>query len=181
MVEPNDRISARRYAEPGIVAAALGLLYLIVAPESADHAAQVFRSGLFESEGLSAWNNFWFGGHHTPGYSVLFPLLGSVLGPREAGALATVVAAVLFGAIAYRQWGERARLGVIWFAAGASVSLFTGRLSFALGIAVALAAVWAAQRGWRPAAIGFALLTPLASPVAALFLACAAIAHAVAE
>lgn len=181
MAEPNTRIPARRYAEPGLVAAALGLLYLIVAPESADHAAQVFRSGLFESEGLSAWNNFWFGGHHTPGYSVLFPLLGSAIGPREAGVVATIAAALLFGGIAYRRWGERARLGVIWFAAGASISLFTGRLSFALGIAVALAAVFAAQRGRRPAAIALALLTPLASPVAALFLACASAAHALAE
>ncbi len=56
-----------------------------------------------------------------------------------AAALALVVAALLLAAIAYRHWGDRARLGVIWFAAGASISLFTGRLSFALGIALALA------------------------------------------
>ena len=171
----------RRYAEPGLVAAAFGILYLIIEPSSADHAAQAFRSGLFEDEGLSAWNNLWFGGHHTPGYSVLFPFLGSAIGPRETGAIATVIAAVLFSAIAYERWGDRARLGVIWFAAGASISLFTGRLAFALGIAIALAAVLAAQRGWRPLGIAFAILTPLASPVAALFLACAAVAHSVAE
>jgi hypothetical protein len=81
---PEDPKTSRlwRYAEPALVAAVLGAVYLIVAPTSADHAAQVFRSGLFESEGLSTWNNFWFGGHHTPGYSVLFPFLGSLLGPR---------------------------------------------------------------------------------------------------
>ncbi len=88
---------------------------------------------------------------------------------------------MLFSGIAYREWGERARLGVIWFAAGASISLFSGRLSFALGIAIALAAVFASQRGWRPAAIVLAIRCPLASPVAALFLACGAVAHAVAE
>ena len=141
----------------------------------------MFRSGLFEDEGLSAWNNLWFGGHHIPGYSVLFPFLGSLIGPRETAVLATVVAAVLFGAIAYRRWGDRARLGVIWFAAGSSISLFTGRLAFALGIAIALAAVFASQRGWRPAGVVLAVLSPLASPVAALFLACAAVAHSVAE
>ena len=71
---------------------------------------------------------------------------------------------------------------MIWFAAGASISLFTGRLTFALGIAIALAAVFAAQRGWRPLRRSPSRsLTPLASPVAALFLACAAVAHAVAE
>jgi len=173
--------TVRRYAEPGLVAAAFGAAYLIMEPSSADHAAQVFRSGLFESEGLSSWNNLWFGGHHTPGYSVLFPLLGSLLEPRLVGALAIVLAALLLAAIAYRSWGDRARLGVIWFAGGASISLFTGRLSFALGIAIALAAVLAAQRGWRPVAVGFAVLCPLASPVAALFLACGAVAHALAE
>ena len=70
---------------------------------------------------------------------------------------------------------------VVWFAAGASISLFSGRLSFALGVAIALAAVFASQRGWRALAVGFALLCPLASPVAALFLACGAIAHSLAE
>ncbi|MGH2923468.1 MAG: hypothetical protein ACRDKH_05505 [Solirubrobacterales bacterium] len=175
------RRAPRRYAEPGLIAAALGLLYLIVEPSSADHAAQVFRSGLFESEGLSAWNNLWFGGHHTPGYSVLFPLLGSLIGPRLVGVLAVAAASLLLAAIAYRRWGDRARLGVVWFAAGASVSLFTGRLAFALGVSLALAAVFAAQRGWRVPAICLATLCPLASPVAALFLACGAVAHSLAE
>lgn len=171
----------RRYGEPALVAAAFGVLYLILEPSSADHAAQVFRSGFYEDEGISAWNNLWFGGHHLPGYSVLFPALGSVIGPREAGVLATVTSAVLFAAIAYGRWGDRARLGVIWFAAGVSISLFSGRLAFALGIAFALGAVLASQRGIKPLAIVLAVLTPLASPVAALFLACGAVAHAVAE
>ena len=61
------------------------------------------------------------------------------------------------------------------------MSLFTGRLTFALGVAVALGAVFAAQRGHRLVAIFFAALTPLASPVAALFLACGVIAYAIAE
>lgn len=171
----------RRLAEPGLIAAALAVGYLLVQPESADHAAQAFRSGLFESNGLSAWNNLWFGGHHLPGYSVLFPPLASLLGAREAAALAVVASALLFGAIAYERWGDRARLGVIWFAAGASVSLYTGRLTFAFGVMLALAAVFAAQRGWRFSAIGLALATPLASPVAGLFLACGAVAYWVSE
>jgi hypothetical protein len=87
----------------------------------------------------------------------------------------------LFAAIAYRRWGDRARLGVLWFAAGASISLYTGRLTFALGVPIALAAVFAAQRGHRIAAIGFAGLCSLASPVAALFLACGAVGYSVAE
>jgi len=173
--------ATRRYGEPALIAAILAAIYLIAAPLSADHAAQVFRSGLFEDEGLSAWNNLWFGGHHTPGYSVLFPYLASLVGPRMVAVLSVLAAALLFAGIAYRQWGDRARLGVVWFAAGASISLFSGRLSFALGIAIALAAVFASQRGWKPAAIALAILCPLASPVAALFLACGAVAHSISE
>jgi hypothetical protein len=170
-----------RYAEPGLIAAALGGLYLLLQPSSADHAAQVFRSGLFDQEGISAWNNLWFGGHHLPGYSVLFPVLGGAIGPREVGVLSLVAASLLFAAIAYRHWGDRARLGVVWFAAGASISLYTGRLTFALGVAIALGAVFASQRGWRLVGIFLAALCPLASPVAALFLGCGAVAYAAAQ
>jgi hypothetical protein len=171
----------RRYAEPGLIAAILAALYLIAQPSSADHAAQVFRSGLFAQEGLSTWNNLWFAGHHLPGYGILFPALGALIGPREVGVLATIAAALLFAGIAYRQWGDRARLGVIWFSVAGSISLYTGRLTFALGVPIALAAVFAAQRGWRLTSIGLAALIPLASPVAALFLGCGGVAYAVAE
>ena len=175
------RVALRRYGEPGLVAAALGAAYLIAQPDSADHAAQVFRSGLFDSQGLSAWDNFWFGGHHLPGYGLLLPALGALIGPRLVGVLSAVAASLLFSAIAYRRFGDRARLGVAWFATATSISLFTGRLTFALGVAVALGAVLSAQRGHRLLAIFFAALTPLASPVAALFLACGVVAYAIAE
>jgi hypothetical protein len=175
------RVALRRYGEPGLVATALGVVYLIAHPDSADHAAQVFRSGLFAREGFSAWDNLWFGGHHLPGYGFLLPALGSLIGPRLVGVLATISAALLFSAIAYRRFGDRARLGVVWFATATAISLFTGRLTFALGVAVALGAVFAAQRNHRVSAILLAGLTPLASPVAALFLACGVVAYAIAE
>jgi hypothetical protein len=175
------RVALRRYGEPGLVAAALGIAYLVTHPDSADHAAQVFRSGLFEREGLSAWDNLWFGGHHLPGYGLLLPMLGALVGPRVVGVIATVAAALLFSSIAYRRFGERARLGVIWFATATAISLFSGRLTFALGVAVALGAVLAAQRGRRVTAVLLAALTPLASPVAALFLACGVVAYAISE
>ncbi len=171
----------RRFVEPLLVAVPLVALYLILDPASADHAAQQFRTGLFELEGPATWNNLWFGGHHVPGYSVIFPALGSLIGPRVVGALAAVAAALLFAAIVEREWGEKARIGAVWFAAGTSISLFTGRLTFALGIAIALAAVLALQRGYRRSALCIAILVPLASPVAALFLACGGVAYWIAE
>jgi len=175
------RDALRRYGEPGLVAAALGAAYLVIQPDSADHAAQVFRSGLFTHDGIVTWDNFWFGGHHLPGYGILLPLLSAVIGPRLVGVIAAIVAALLFSGIAYQRFGDRARLGVIWFATATSISLFTGRLTFALGVAVALGAVLSMQKGHRVLAIIFAALTPLASPVAALFLGCGVVAFAIAE
>jgi hypothetical protein len=172
---------ARRLAEPALIAAALAAVYLLVAPLTADHAAQEFRAELFAREGLSPWSNLWFGGHHLPGYSVLSPALGALVGLRLVGALAAVTAAILFAAIAKRHWGEDARAGILWFALGTSISLFTGRITFALGVALALASILAAQRGRRTVAIGLAALCPLASPVAALFLGLAGGAHWIAE
>ncbi len=163
----------RAVAEPLAVAAALALAYLIVHPVSADLAAQVYRTDLFKQFGFTLWNGQWFSGHHTPGYSVLFPPLASVIGPRLVGALSAVAAAVLFDRLTYPRWGARARIGTIWFAAASTTNLFTGRLTFALGVAVGLGALVALQRGRETTAAGLAAVCSLASPVAGLFLALA--------
>ena len=76
----------------------------------------------------------------------------------------------LFALIVDRHWGEQARAGAIWFAAAATVSLYSGRLTFALGVMLAMAAVFAAQRRRRTTSLLLAGSVALASPVAALFL-----------
>lgn len=163
----------RAVVEPLAVAAALALAYLIVQPVSADLAAQVYRTDLFKQFGFTLWNGQWFAGHHTPGYSVLFPPLASVMGPRLVGALSAVAAAFLFERLTYPRWGAQARLGAIWFGAASATNLFTGRLTFALGVAVGLGSLLALQRGREPLAAGLAAVCSLASPVAGLFLALA--------
>ena len=160
----------RRAVEPLALCALLALAYLVLAPPSADLAAQEYRVGLFRDEGLALWDGGWYGGHHTLGYSVLFPALGALVGAREAGALAAVVAAGLFAALAHGRWGDRARLGTLWLALGAGAWLFTGRLTFLLGVAVGLGSLLAAQRRRTIAALALAALCGLASPLAALFL-----------
>ncbi|HSF01521.1 MAG TPA: hypothetical protein VLA62_00830 [Solirubrobacterales bacterium] len=159
-----------------LVAAVLAIAYLILEPASADHAAQTFRSDLFASHGFLLWNNDWYGGHYLPGYSVLFPPLGAALGPRLAGALAAVAAAGLFGALARHAYGDRARLATLWFGAGIGATLFTGRLTFVLGIAIGLGALLALQRRRPVLAGGLAVLTVCGSPVAGLFLGLAGVA-----
>jgi hypothetical protein len=170
-------VDPRRLA-PVAVAAALAAVYLIWQPASLDLAAAEYRAWLFDHAGFAIWDAQWYGGHHLPGYSVLFPPLAGWLGPRLLGALAVVAAAWLFERIAWRRCGAGAWLGATWFALGAAGTLFSGRIAFALGLVPALACVLALQRERRASALALALLTPLASPVAALFLALAGVAHA---
>jgi hypothetical protein len=115
-----------------------------------------------------------------PGYSVLFPPLEGWLGPREAGALAAIAAVALFAAIARDHWGATpgAWLASAWFALGAVTLLLSGRLAFALGLAVGLAALLALGRNRHGLAFAFGAATSLASPVAGLFLALAGAAVA---
>ena len=67
-------VSAQRLA-PWLLAAALALAWLALAPATPDLAAQVYRAGLFEREGYTLYDLYWYGGHHMPGYSLLFPPL----------------------------------------------------------------------------------------------------------
>lgn len=170
-------VSRHFSAGPLAIAGLLSILYLSIAPESADHAAQFFRTELFDQNGPVLWNNYWFGGHYLPTYSLIAPALGAWFGFRLMGVAAVIGTVALFSAIVRRQWGDHALAGALWFSAAATVSLFSGRLTFALGVLLATAAVFAAQRGWRLLSVVLALSVALASPVAALFLACCGAAH----
>jgi hypothetical protein len=160
-----------------VVAAVLAGLYLIVDPPSADLAAQTYRSNYFGHQGFALWDNAWYAGHHMPGYSLLFPPLGWLLGPRLVGALSAVASAWLFQRIAdeHFQYAE-GRPGVIWFAAATSLNLITGRLAFGLGVTVGLATVLAVTHRHDVLGALLAVATTLASPVAGLFLALGAAA-----
>jgi hypothetical protein len=166
----------RTAVEATLVAAALAAAYLIAQPITADLASQTYRTGLFERLGFTPWDGQWFAGHHVLGYSILFPPLAAAVGTRVAGALAAVAAAPLFDRLARPYLGERARLGAMWFAAATATNLFTGRLTFALGVAIGLAALLAARHERRALAVALAALCSLGSPVAGLFLALAGIA-----
>ena len=152
-----ERTAIRRFAEPALVASALAAIYLMLNPLSPDHAAQTFRSGLFEQEGLATWNNLWFGGHHLPGYSCSSRPSPRCSAPARSASSRPCSRTMLFASIAHRRWGERASRRWSGSRRATSISLFTGRLTFALGVAVALGAVLAAQRGYR--------LTASASPL----------------
>ncbi len=169
-------------AAPILISLAFAVVYLIWQPRTVDMAAHVFRADLFGQEGFALWNGQWYGGHHTLAYSVLSPPLAWLLSPVLVLAASAVASAALFPPLLRGAFGdERARWGSIWFGAGTATLLFTGRLPFAIGVALGLAALVALQRRRYALAIGFAVLCPLGSPVAGLFLALAGIAFALAE
>ncbi|WCB91670.1 hypothetical protein DSM104299_00343 [Baekduia alba] len=165
---------SRRLPPSWVLAAVLAAIYLIVDPPSADLAAQTYRTGLFEHAGFVVWDNGWYAGHHNPAYSILFPPLAAWTSPQLVGAISAVVSAWAFERIVGDARG--ARPASYWFATATLVSLVTGRLTFALGLALALLAVLALKRD-RLVWCGIAgALSALASPVAAAFLALALVA-----
>jgi hypothetical protein len=163
---------------PTAVALVTGLFYLVLEPRPGDLAVHVFRAELFGREGFTIWNGQWYGGHHTPAYSVLTPALSWLLGPRLVLVVACVAIAALFEQLAREHFGaSSARLGALWLGVGTATLLATSRLPFAVGTALGLGAALALQRGHPRAAGALAFLSPLASPVAGLFTGLAGLAY----
>src|ERR687891_974406 len=134
-------------AAPILIALLFAIVYLIWQPRTVDLAAHTFRAELFGEEGFTIWNGQWYGGHHTPAYSIISPPLAWLLGPPLALALAAVASAALFPPLARGAFGDaQARWGSLWFGIGTATLLFTARLPFALGVAFGLAALLAVQR-----------------------------------
>jgi hypothetical protein len=146
------------------------IAYMVLQPPSVDLAAQLFRVELFADQGFLTWNNYWYGGHYLPGYSLLFPPLGAAVGATVAGGLAAVVSTALFGVLVRRHYSSHARLATLWFGAGMLAMLLSGRLTFALGVAIGLGALLALDRQRIFLATLLAAATSFASPVAGFFL-----------
>lgn len=181
----------RRAARPGgavaialAVAIPLALAYLILAPPAGDLAAATYRSELFARVGFTTWDTGWYAAHGywLPGYSLLSPALGALLGVRVLLALSAVAASTLFALIAERVFGTAAgRLAAAWFALGFCVGMLSGRVPYDLGFALGLASILALMRGALPAAFLLAVLTSIASPVAGAFLGLAGLAYIVTD
>lgn len=165
------------------VAVPLALAYLILAPPAGDLAAATYRSDLFARVGFTTWDTGWYAAHGywLPGYSLLSPALGALLGVRLLLALSALAASALFALIAERSFGTgAARLAAAWFALGFCVGMLSGRVPYDLGFALGLASILALLGGMLPPALGLAVLTGIASPVAGAFLGLAGLAIALA-
>jgi hypothetical protein len=161
-----------------VVAGALMIAWLAVYPHTPDLAAQTYRVDLFRRIGFAIYDEHWYAGHSLPGYSLLFPALGVLLGARTVGVLSVLVSTALFALLVAGRYGRGARAAAVAFAVAAAADAWQGRLAFALGVAVALGAGLAYVRDRTPAAVALAALSAAASPVAALGLGIAALTGA---
>src|SRR5215213_8664616 len=162
---------------PTLAAAAMGVAYLIAAPETADMAAHTYRTWLWNQVGFATWNAQWYGGHHMAGYSLLYPPLAALAGTRLVGVLAAVAAVGVFALTARRLAPTRSAgaLAAMLFLGGVMSNIVIGRMPFTLGIALAVGA-WAVAHRSRVAAALLSLASVWASPVTGVFLAVAAVA-----
>ncbi len=164
-----------------IVAAALAGVWLLVDPRTPDLAAQVYRVGLFRREGFAIWDLHWYAGHALPGYSLLFPPLAVLVGMRAVAVLAVLATALLGEQLLVEIYGERGRWAALWLAVAAVADLWIGRLTFAMGVAFAVAGLLAFVRGRGAVAVLAAVLCAAASPVAGALLALVALSYALAR
>jgi hypothetical protein len=165
------------------VAAGLLVVWLLVDPRTPDLAGQVYRLGLYERAGLSVFDEHWYAGHALPGYSLLFAPLASLIGMRALAVVSVLASVALFERIVLDVYGEEAcvRLGACLFAVAAVGDVWSGRLTFALGVTLALASVYALMRERPLVAAPVAAVCAAASPVAGVLLALAALSYALAR
>ena len=164
---------------PCVTVAALTLAIAASGMRGADYPAHLLRALLWDRSGVSVWNNYWYGGHGTPTYSIITPPLTALIGPLPLVALSTLAATYCFPRLTTTLLpGPTTVLANHAFTAGAVVNVVVGRAPFALGFALALATLLIAGR-WPRLALVTAIATPLASPVAATFLAIAVTAVAI--
>ncbi|PWU58154.1 hypothetical protein DLJ47_00225 [Micromonospora sp. S4605] len=152
----------------------LAVAFLLAPPMGTDLAAQVARAEFADRYGTPV-DLGWYGGVDQYGYSLFVARLAAWTGPRPLGAVAAVLAA---GALGWLFARHRARRPVLAGVLGAVVlvgNLVSGRITFAVGLALGLLALCAASAD-RPARPGrlvlaglLAALATWASPVAGLF------------
>jgi hypothetical protein len=165
---------------PALWAVVLIAVWLAVDPRTPDLAAQAYRVSLFREIGFAVWDEHWYAGHSLLGYSLIYPPLAALLGMRLLGAACVLASSVMFERLVRPAYGTAARWGAALFAVAALGDVWIGRLTFALGVSLALAAgLLIARERWLWAG-ALAALCAAASPVAGALLGLAALSVALA-
>jgi hypothetical protein len=157
-----------------VVAVLLGGLYVLLAPHTADLAAQTARAHVFRRSGYVPYWTGWYGGTPMAGYSLVTPPLLGLLGPIWLGALAVVASAAV--ATPLLATCRRPRAAAIAVVVSGAFDVFSGRTTFAAGVVVALVAMLAVERRRTGLAFLGGLLAAATSPVAGVLLLVVAVA-----
>ncbi len=147
---------------------------MLLAPHTADLAAQTARSQVYRRSGYVPYWTGWYAGTPMAGYSLVTPPFLGLLGPVWLGAVTVVGSAVV--AVPLLARCRRPCLGAIAVVVSGGFDVFSGRTTFAFGVVVALAAMLAVERRRRWLAFAVALLAAVTSPVAGVLLAVVAAA-----
>lgn len=162
---------------PPALAAMLVTLALVLGWRGVDWPAQVYRVQLFRSYGWVGFDTGWYGGNFPFAYSVLFPPLAAALSVGVVAVGSAGAAAWAFGRLVASYGGRGGRVGSVVFAVGTVVPAAVGQLPYLLGVAFGLVALVSMRRRvWL--AVAAAAACGLTSPLAALFLALAAVVAA---
>jgi hypothetical protein len=154
-----------------VVSAGLGLT-------GPDTPAQDYRVWLFKHAGGTLWDDQWYGGHTVPGYSVLFPPLGALLGVTLVGIASCVASTIIVTRLLRGKDGTGHDLALLWFAAATVANLVVGRMPFALGMTFGALALLGVRERRVPLGFIGAALSSLASPLAGGFVLLIAVALA---
>src|SRR5690349_15395693 len=152
-------------------AASIAAMLALLGPPGSDLAAHAYQRTLFLEHGFTLWNNFWYAGRYSfITYSVLYYPLAGVLGIRLLAVATIALAACAFAVVLWHEWGPTTRWSSRTFAVVWAGIVLSAAFPFALGISLALLALWALQAGrrWRFAAL--AAFTLAASPLSFLLL-----------
>jgi hypothetical protein len=122
-------------------AAVLPALWLAAPPMGTDLSAQVARADFFAGYGWAPVDFRWYGGVQPLGYSLLTPPLMAWAGPRPVGAAAAVVSTLALLFLFRRTAAPRPLLGAGLGAVAFTGNLVSGRVTFAVGIALGLLAL----------------------------------------
>jgi hypothetical protein len=163
---------AREALIAATAAASLTAILLWAGPPGIDLAGHAYQRFYFLQHGFSLWNNFWYAGRYSfVTYSILYYPLAGLLGIKVLALASVTTAALAFAIVAWREWGPVARLSSRSFAIVWAGTALSAAFPFALGVALALLAIWALQERRRGRFALLALLALAASPLAFAFLA----------
>jgi hypothetical protein len=155
---------------PALVAALNAVAFLVVRPDVNDlWAARARTSAVEHGVGLTYWFS-WFGGGSTPGnYSVITPYLSAVITTELLCALSAVAIPLLCMIALKGTAHPLAGTAVAAFTAG--VNLWSGRVPFLFGAAVAIGALITLRHRKLVPTLVLTVTSVLASPVSGAFMA----------